>query len=135
VNVRSCVGYQVCFRTRGVVLCKSRDVKIVQDAASVFITGGNDNGGVRVKKGYIYSNSGDFLVQGSTCEFGWLMNTTRRSLHLAAPFILLPHRAPYERQASRRELILAVRIPWHAGCCFGLSYHFYRPHHMHVGAN
>ena len=26
----------MCFETRGVVLCKSRDVKIVQDAAGVF---------------------------------------------------------------------------------------------------
>jgi hypothetical protein len=28
VNVQSCVSYQVCFGTRGVVLCKSRDVEI-----------------------------------------------------------------------------------------------------------
>jgi hypothetical protein len=28
VNVQSCVGYQVCFGMRGVVLCKSRDVEI-----------------------------------------------------------------------------------------------------------
>jgi len=27
-KVQSCVGYWVCFGTRGVVLCKSREVKI-----------------------------------------------------------------------------------------------------------
>jgi len=36
VNVQSCVGYRVCLGTRGVVLCKSRDVEIVQDADGVF---------------------------------------------------------------------------------------------------
>jgi len=36
VNVQSCVGYRVCFGTRGVVVCKSRDVEIVQDAGGVF---------------------------------------------------------------------------------------------------
>ena len=36
VNVLSCVGYRVCFGTRSVVLCKSRDVEIVQDAGGVF---------------------------------------------------------------------------------------------------
>ena len=46
MNVQSCVGYWVCFGTRGVVLCKSCDVKIVQDAGSVFDTGRKDNGGV-----------------------------------------------------------------------------------------
>jgi len=50
VNVQSCVGYRVCFGMRGVVLCKSRDVEIVQDAGSVFITGRKENGGVGRKK-------------------------------------------------------------------------------------
>ena len=36
MNVQSCVGYRVCFGTRGVVLCKLRDVEIVQDAGGVF---------------------------------------------------------------------------------------------------
>ena len=61
MNVQSCVGYQVCFGMRGVVLCKSRNVEIVQDAAGVFDTGGKQNGGVGWMKGYIYSSSGDFL--------------------------------------------------------------------------
>jgi hypothetical protein len=69
VNVQSCDGYRVCFGTRGVVLCKSRDVELVQDAAGVFNTGGKDNGGVGRTNGYIYSSSGDFLVRSSTCEF------------------------------------------------------------------
>jgi hypothetical protein len=85
VNIPSSVGFWVCFGTRGVVLGKSRDVEIVQDAAGVFITGGKDNGGVDGKKGSIYLSSSDFLVQGSTCEFCSLTNTKRRSLHLAAP--------------------------------------------------
>jgi len=44
----------VCFGKRGVVLCKSRDVEIIQDAAGVFNTGGKENGGFVMKKGYIY---------------------------------------------------------------------------------
>jgi hypothetical protein len=36
VNVQTCVGYRVCFETRGVVVCKSRDIEIVQDAGGVF---------------------------------------------------------------------------------------------------
>jgi hypothetical protein len=54
---------------RRVVLCKSRDVTIVQDAAGVFDMEGNDNAGVGGKKRYIHSSSGEFLVQDSTCEF------------------------------------------------------------------
>jgi hypothetical protein len=57
-----------------VVLCRSRDVVMVQDSAGVLNKGGKDNGVVGGKKGYIYSSSGNFLVQGSTCEFCWLMN-------------------------------------------------------------
>jgi len=53
----------VCFGTRGVVLYKSRDVVIVQDAGGVFNTEGKENGGEGGKKGYIYSISCDFLVQ------------------------------------------------------------------------
>jgi hypothetical protein len=75
----------VCFGMRRVVLCKSHDVKIVQNAAGVLNTGGKDNGGEGGKKGYIYSSSSDFLVQGSTCEFCWLTNTKWRGLDLAVP--------------------------------------------------
>ena len=46
MNVQSCVGYRVCFGTRGIVLCKSCDIEIVQDAAGVFTTGRKENGGV-----------------------------------------------------------------------------------------
>jgi len=38
VNLQSCVGYRVCFVTRGIVMRKSCDVEIVQDAGGVFIT-------------------------------------------------------------------------------------------------
>jgi hypothetical protein len=83
VNAQSCVGYRVYCGTRGIVLCKSRDVDIVQDVASVFNKRGKDSEGVGEKKGYIYSGSGDFFVQGSTCEFCWLTNTKQHSHHLA----------------------------------------------------
>jgi len=35
----------------------------------VYNTGGKEKEGVGREKGYIYSSSGYFLVQGSTCEF------------------------------------------------------------------
>ena len=47
----------MCFEMIGVVLCKSHDVEIVQDVASVLNAGGEDNGCVGRKKGYIYSSS------------------------------------------------------------------------------
>ena len=82
----------MCFGTRGNVLCKSRDVKIVKDAGGVFNTGGKENEGVGGKKGYIYSSSCDFLVQlvrydnfDSYPAFCWLTNTKRPSFHLAHP--------------------------------------------------
>jgi len=54
-----------------------------QDPVGVYNTGGKEKGGVGGKKGYIYSSSGDFLLQGSTCEFCWLTNTKRPWRHLA----------------------------------------------------
>jgi len=62
-NVQSCVAYLLCFGTRGIVLCKSRDVKKVQHAGGVSITGGKENRGVGEEKGTIYSSSCDYLVQ------------------------------------------------------------------------
>jgi hypothetical protein len=44
-------------------VCKSSDVKIVQDACIVFNTGGKGNGGVGMKMGYMYSSSCDCLIQ------------------------------------------------------------------------
>jgi hypothetical protein len=85
VNVQSCVGYWVCIGMSSVGLCKSRDVEIVPDASGVFNMGGINTGGVGWKMGYIYSSSGDFLVQGSTCDLCWSTNTKRRSLHLPVP--------------------------------------------------
>ena len=52
----------MCFGTRGVVLHKSHDVGIVQDAGGVFNMGGKENGGVGGKMVYIYSSCCDFLV-------------------------------------------------------------------------
>ena len=78
------------FGTRGVILCKSHDVKIVQDAGGVFNMGGKENDGVGGKKGYIYSSSCDFLVQlvrydnfDSYPAFCCLTNTKRHSFHHA----------------------------------------------------
>ena len=51
------------FGMRGIVLYKSRNVKRVNDAGTVFNTGGMGNGGEGGKKGYIYSSSCDCLVQ------------------------------------------------------------------------
>ena len=48
---------------RGILLCKSRDVKRVQDAGGVFNTGGKEIGGEGGNKGLIYSSSCDFLIQ------------------------------------------------------------------------
>jgi len=61
VNVQSCVGYWVCFGTRGIVLCKSRDVRIVQDAGGEINTGRKEDEGVGGKKGYIYLSSCDLI--------------------------------------------------------------------------
>jgi len=38
-----------------------------QDAVGVYNMGGQENGGVGGKKGYIYSSSGNFLVQLVSC--------------------------------------------------------------------
>ena len=82
----------MCFGKRSVVLCKSHDVKIVHDAGGVYNTGGNEQGGVRGKKGYVYSSSGDFLVQhvrydtfDSYPVLCWLTNTKQPCLLLAQP--------------------------------------------------
>ena len=49
----------------------------------MYNTGAEEKAVVGEKEGYIYSSSGDFLVQGSTSEFCWLTNTKCPSLHLA----------------------------------------------------
>ena len=82
----------MCLGTRGVVSCKSPDVRIVKDGGSVYNMGGEENGGVGGKKGYIYLSLGDFLVQlvrydtfDSYPGFCWLTNTKWPSLHHAQP--------------------------------------------------
>ena len=69
MNVQSCVGYRGCFGTRVVVLCKSLDVEIVQDAGGVFNTGRQKNGGVN--RILIL----EFLRLNSYSVFCWVMNT------------------------------------------------------------
>jgi len=66
-------------------MCKSRHVEIVQDAAREWNTEGKGHGGVSGKTGYKYSSSGEFLVQGSTCNLCSLTNTTWHSFQRAAP--------------------------------------------------
>jgi hypothetical protein len=51
----------VCFQTRGIILCKSIDVKRVEDAGGMLNTGVKETGGVGGKKGYIYSSSCNLL--------------------------------------------------------------------------
>jgi len=59
VNEQCCVGYRLCFGTRGIVLCDSCDVEIPPDAAGVFTMRGTDSRGVCGKKGYTFSSSCD----------------------------------------------------------------------------
>jgi hypothetical protein len=114
LNVQSWVGYRMCFGTRGVVLGNSHDLAIVQDAAGVFNRGRKDNGGVGGRKGYIYMSSGDFLVQGSTCEFCSLTNTKRRSLHPATPPGTSGTTSLETRFSTRREDNFQCRaLLWH----------------------
>jgi hypothetical protein len=61
VNIQSVVGYRVSFAMREVVLCKSCDVEIVHDAASVFNMGGQHYRGVGGKTRDIYSSSADVI--------------------------------------------------------------------------
>ena len=56
----------MCFGTSGIILYKSRDVEIAQDADGVYITGGIEKGGVGRKKNIYILEFRQFL--GSTCE-------------------------------------------------------------------
>jgi len=126
VHVQSWVGYRMCFERRGVVLCKSRDVEIVQDASRVFNMGGKDHGGVSGKKGYIYSSS---------CDFIHILRFVRLWTQHGPIFVLHNHQASQEWGASGWYLVLAVRTVCNTGHCFGISYHFYRSDLIHLGAN
>jgi hypothetical protein len=88
VNVQSGIGYRVCFRTRGVVLCKSHDVEIVQDAGGLFnywrcvyYRRKRESRGSREEGIYLL----EFLRLGSYPALCWFLNTKRPSLHLAQP--------------------------------------------------
>jgi hypothetical protein len=60
-NVQRCVGYSVCFRTRGGVLYKSHVIETVQESGGVINIGAKQNVGEGGKMGYIYSSSCDFF--------------------------------------------------------------------------
>jgi len=81
----------VCFGTRGIVLCRTCDVEIVQDAGSVFNTGSKENGGVGGKKREWRCRwtEGIYILESLQFDpypaFGWLMNTKQCSLHLSQP--------------------------------------------------
>jgi hypothetical protein len=92
VKTQSCVGYRVCFTTRGIVLCQSRDVKIGWNVGGVYNIGAKEKQGVGGTKEYIHSSSGDNLVQlvrYDNCDsfpaFCWLTNTKQPSLQLIHP--------------------------------------------------
>jgi len=90
-HTKLCRLWSVFWNDR-LVLCKSREVEIVQYACREFNTGGKGNNGVGGKKGYKYSSYSDFLVQlvrydklDSYHAFCWLMNTKRPRLYLSQP--------------------------------------------------
>jgi hypothetical protein len=62
-NVQSGVGFRVCVGMKGIDLSQSDVVETIQDADSVFNTGGKQNGGEGMKMGYIYLSSCDFFIQ------------------------------------------------------------------------
>jgi len=109
---------------RGSVLRKSRDVEIVQVAGGVFRTGGQQNGGVGGKQGFMYWSSCDFLIQlvrnasfGSCPVFCGLMNAKRPSLHHAQPpgtswmRSLETRFSPCGEQCLRRQALLVPHRP------------------------
>jgi len=77
-NLQYCVGCQVCLETRGIVLYKSPDVEGLQDAGSVFNTGGKQNGGLGGRRD-IYSWVPAISWANLFC---WLTNTKPPSLQL-----------------------------------------------------
>jgi len=125
-NLHSVIGNRVCFKTRGVILCESRDVEKVQDAGGVSNMWGKENGGLGGKKGYIYSSAHDLIH--ILCFVGkWTQN--------GPAFILHNHKYLHEWGASRQDLVLAVRTVCNAGHCIGISFHFYCSDLLHLGAN
>jgi len=90
-NIQCCVDYWVSMGMRGVGLCKSHDIVRVQDAGSLLIMGGTENGGVSGKMGYIYSSSCDF--------FGRLI-------------LLLNKYKTAQRSSCTATMYLMIQKPW-----------------------
>lgn len=61
--LRSCLRYRVFLGTKVIVMCKSCNVKPVENVCRVANMKGNDRGGVGGQKGYVYSSSGDVFIQ------------------------------------------------------------------------
>jgi hypothetical protein len=112
------VGCWVCFATKGVGLCMSRDVEIVQDTRGVCNLRGNESGGVGGKKGYNNLSLCDFLLQLVRYD-----NINSYPAHCCLidtkgpAFILHNHQPPHEWEASRWDEVIPVRNVYDAGHC------------------
>jgi len=65
---------------------------------------------------------------------GWTCFVGKQTQHGPA-FILHHHQAPHECRASKCDLVLTVRTVYYAGCCFGITYHFYCSDLVHLKAH
>jgi hypothetical protein len=111
---------------RRVILCKSCDVRIVQEAAILFNTGANDNRGVDGKMEYIYLSSCD-LIHNLQFVAQWIQN--------GPAFILHNHQDSHELGASRQNLGLGVRTVCNASQGVVISYYVYRSDLVYLGAH
>jgi hypothetical protein len=91
----------------------------------VYNTRGIQNGAEDGKMRYIYSSSGDFLIQ--------LLISVGYQTQNGPACSLQNHMLPHERQASRRDYVLAERTVYDAGHCLCITYHFYCSDLMHLG--
>ena len=107
-------------------LCKSSNVKRVQDAGSVLNTGGKGNGGVGGKKRYIYLRSSDFFI-----ELVLLVNenNTAQCLSCTTTSHLIIRKPRDQILYSRKEKCTTP------GVAFCIPHHFYLSGLVHLGAN
>jgi len=98
-----------------------------QDTVGVYTMGGKENGGVGEKMGYIWSSSGDYLVQHLGLVGSWTQN--------GPAIILQNHQPPHVWQALRWDLVLTEQTVNDAGHCICIPHHFNRSDLVHLGAN